>query len=109
MPELPDLLHIQAKLEERLRGRKVTAERLTSPVILRCLVRGNLSLLLGRTRAGMAMRAVVDNPTLLAYHGTGPDRTRRLAWMVGAAFDLQYAGSDYRFLGASVEVGWMSY
>ena len=48
MPELPDLLHIQAKLEERLRGRKVTAERLTSPVILRCLVRGNLSLLLGR-------------------------------------------------------------
>jgi len=49
MPELPDLLHIQAKLEERLRGRKVTAERLTSPVILRCLVRGNLSLLLGRT------------------------------------------------------------
>jgi formamidopyrimidine-DNA glycosylase len=48
MPELPDLLHIQAKLEERLRGRKVIAERLTSPVILRCLVRGNLSLLLGR-------------------------------------------------------------
>jgi len=48
MPELPDLLHIQAKLEGRLRGRKVIAERLTSPVILRCLVRGNLSLLLGR-------------------------------------------------------------
>ena len=48
MPELPDLLHIQAKLEERLRGRKVIGERLTSPVILRCLVRGNLSLLLGR-------------------------------------------------------------
>ena len=48
MPELPDLLHIQAKLEERLRGRKVITERLTSPVILRCLVRGNLSLLLGR-------------------------------------------------------------
>ena len=48
MPELPDLLHIQAKLEEKLRGRKVIAERLTSPVILRCLVRGNLSLLLGR-------------------------------------------------------------
>jgi formamidopyrimidine-DNA glycosylase len=49
MPELPDLLHIQAKLEEALRGRRVTAERLTSPVVLRCLVRGNLSLLLGRT------------------------------------------------------------
>ena len=49
MPELPDLLHIQATLEERLRGRKVTSERLRSPVILRALVRGNLSLLLGRT------------------------------------------------------------
>src|SRR6266571_3790849 len=48
MPELPDLLHIQAKLEERLRGRTVTSERLRSPVILRALVRGNLSLLLGR-------------------------------------------------------------
>jgi formamidopyrimidine-DNA glycosylase len=48
MPELPDLLHIQSKLEERLRGRRVTGERLTSPVVLRCLVRGNLSLLLGR-------------------------------------------------------------
>jgi formamidopyrimidine-DNA glycosylase len=49
MPELPDLLHIQAKLEEGLRGRKVTTERLRSPVILRALIRGNLSLLLGRT------------------------------------------------------------
>jgi len=57
MPELPDLLHIQAKLEERLRRRKVTAERLTSPVILRCLVRGNLSLLLGRTLEEIRRRA----------------------------------------------------
>src|SRR5437773_3267231 len=57
MPELPDLLHIQAKLEERLRGRKVTAERLTSPVILRCLVRGNLSLLLGRSLGEILRRS----------------------------------------------------
>ena len=48
MPELPDLLHIQAKLEAALRGRRVTSERLRSPVVLRALVRGNLSLLLGR-------------------------------------------------------------
>jgi formamidopyrimidine-DNA glycosylase len=48
MPELPDLLHIQSRLEEALRGRRVTGERLESPVLLRCLVRGNLSLLLGR-------------------------------------------------------------
>ena len=57
MPELPDLLHIQAKLEARLRGRKVTAERLTSPVILRCLVRGNLSLLLGRSLGEILRRS----------------------------------------------------
>jgi formamidopyrimidine-DNA glycosylase len=57
MPKLPDLLHIQAKLEARLRGRKVTAERLTSPVILRCLVRGNLSLLLGRSLGEILRRS----------------------------------------------------
>jgi formamidopyrimidine-DNA glycosylase len=57
MPELPDLLHIQAKLEARLRGRKVIAERLTSPVILRCLVRGNLSLLLGRSLGEIQRRS----------------------------------------------------
>lgn len=47
MPELPDLLHILSKLEA-LVGRRVTAERVREPVVLRCLVRGNLSLLLGR-------------------------------------------------------------
>jgi branched-subunit amino acid ABC-type transport system permease component len=49
------------------------------------VIAAGLSFLLGRTRSGMAMRAVVDNPTLLAYHGTGPDRIRRLAWMIGSA------------------------
>ena len=48
MPELPDLLHILSKLDQRLRGRRVTAERVREPVILRCAVRGTLSLLLGR-------------------------------------------------------------
>jgi branched-subunit amino acid ABC-type transport system permease component len=48
------------------------------------VVAAGLSILLGRTRSGMAMRAVVDNPTLLAYFGTSPDRIRRLAWMVGS-------------------------
>jgi formamidopyrimidine-DNA glycosylase len=48
MPELPDLLHIQARLRERLSGRTVTSERVREPVVLRFAVRGNLSLLLGR-------------------------------------------------------------
>jgi len=48
MPELPDLLHILAKLRERLVGAHVTAERVREPVVLRFCVPGNLSLLLGR-------------------------------------------------------------
>jgi formamidopyrimidine-DNA glycosylase len=48
MPELPDLLYIQARLREALLGRRVVAERLREPVVMRFAVRGNLSLLLGR-------------------------------------------------------------
>ena len=49
MPELPDLLHVLARLREKVLGRRVVSERLREPVVLRCLVQGNLSLLLGRT------------------------------------------------------------
>jgi formamidopyrimidine-DNA glycosylase len=48
MPELPDLLHVLAKLGPRLRGRRIVGERVREPIVLRFLVRGNLSLLLGR-------------------------------------------------------------
>ena len=51
MPELPDLLYVLSHLRERLVGRQVTAERVREPVVLRFAVRGNLSLLLGRTLA----------------------------------------------------------
>jgi formamidopyrimidine-DNA glycosylase len=51
MPELPDLVYIRSRLRERLLGRPVTAERVREPVVLRFTVRGNLSLLLGRTLA----------------------------------------------------------
>jgi len=49
MPELPDLLYVLKTLRERLLGREVTAERVREPVVLRFAVRGNLSLLLGRS------------------------------------------------------------
>jgi formamidopyrimidine-DNA glycosylase len=49
MPELPDLLYVLGRLRERLVGRSVSAERVREPVVLRFTVRGNLSLLLGRT------------------------------------------------------------
>jgi branched-subunit amino acid ABC-type transport system permease component len=35
---------------------------------------------------GLSMRAVVDDPALLATGGTSPVRVRRAAWVVGSAF-----------------------
>jgi len=57
MPELPDLLHVLATLRDRVLGRHVTAERVAEPIVLRFLVRGNLSLLLGRRLADISRRA----------------------------------------------------
>jgi formamidopyrimidine-DNA glycosylase len=57
MPELPDLLHVLATLRERVLGRHVTAERVAEPIVLRFLVRGNLSLLMGRRLADISRRA----------------------------------------------------
>lgn len=57
MPELPDLLYIVHRLGERLLERAVQAERLREPVLLRCLVRGNLSLLRGRRLTGVLRKS----------------------------------------------------
>jgi ABC-type branched-subunit amino acid transport system ATPase component/branched-subunit amino acid ABC-type transport system permease component len=38
------------------------------------------------TRLGLAMRATVDDPDLLALSGTEPVRVRRTAWVVGCTF-----------------------
>jgi len=51
MPELPDLIYVVGKLREGLLGRHVSAGRVKEPVVLRFAVRGNLSLLLGRSLA----------------------------------------------------------
>lgn len=45
-----------------------------------------LYLLFKRSRVGLAMQAVVDDPDLLALMGTSPRKTRRWAWVVGSAF-----------------------
>jgi branched-subunit amino acid ABC-type transport system permease component len=39
-----------------------------------------------RTPTGLRMRAVVDQPDLLALTGTSPVRIRRQAWMIGTVF-----------------------
>lgn len=45
-----------------------------------------LSMMLRLTRTGMAMRAVVDSPELLALEGISPVKTRRRAWIIGTTF-----------------------
>jgi branched-subunit amino acid ABC-type transport system permease component len=45
-----------------------------------------LYLYLQRSRMGVAMRAVVDDPTLVALSGDNLMRVRRVSWAVGSAF-----------------------
>ena len=39
-----------------------------------------------RSRSGREMRALVDQPDLLAIHGVSPDKVRRRAWLIGTSF-----------------------
>ncbi|MEX5635371.1 ABC transporter permease subunit [Parafrankia sp. FMc2] len=48
------------------------------------LVTAGLSVMFRRTRLGVAMRAVVDDPALLDLAGTSPRVTRRYAWTIGS-------------------------
>lgn len=47
---------------------------------------GVLWMFLRRSRLGITMRAVVDNPELLDLTGTSPNRVRTAAWVIGATF-----------------------
>jgi formamidopyrimidine-DNA glycosylase len=68
MPELPDLLHILSTLRGKLVGSHVVAERVREPVVLRFVVRGNLSLLLGRP-----VRDVLRKSHFLVFRFEGLD------------------------------------
>src|SRR5438105_2716854 len=43
-----------------------------------------LYVLFRRSRVGVTMRAVVDDPDLVGLTGTSPARVRRGAWVIGA-------------------------
>lgn len=45
-----------------------------------------ISIFFKKARVGVAMRGVVDDPTLLAMTGVSPIALRRLAWIIGAIF-----------------------
>jgi ABC-type branched-subunit amino acid transport system ATPase component/branched-subunit amino acid ABC-type transport system permease component len=69
----------------RLGGVNVTYGQLTIVVV--AVVAVILLYALFRfSRAGVAMRAVVDDPDLVSLHGTSPRRVRSLAWILGTTF-----------------------
>jgi branched-chain amino acid transport system permease protein len=61
----------------------VTYHQLTM-IVVAILVAAFLRLLLVRTRIGIAMRAVVDDPELAALNGAGPDRVSMASWAIGS-------------------------
>ena len=53
------------------------------------------------TRTGTAMRAVVDDPDLLAMQATSPVRVRRTAWIIGTTFAALSGVLVLPFIGLS--------
>lgn len=54
-------------------------------VVVALSVAVGLRLLFSRTRIGIAMRGVVDDPALLAMAGASPARVQQLSWAIGAS------------------------
>ena len=54
-------------------------------IVVAILVAIGLRYLLYHTRAGIAMRAAVDDRPLAALHGARPDRSSMLAWAIGCS------------------------
>ena len=53
-------------------------------LVVTVAVAAGLRLVLFRSRAGVAMRAVVDNPELAILNGALPERVSQLAWVLGS-------------------------
>ena len=56
------------------------------PMAVALLATLALAVFFSWSRLGVAMRGVVDDPTLLAMTGTSPIAVRRVAWIVGSIF-----------------------
>ncbi|TAK70182.1 MAG: ATP-binding cassette domain-containing protein [Actinomycetota bacterium] len=54
--------------------------------VIATLATAGLYLYFRWARSGVAMRAVVDDPALVAMTGASPIRIRRTAWIIGASF-----------------------
>jgi ABC-type branched-subunit amino acid transport system ATPase component/branched-subunit amino acid ABC-type transport system permease component len=66
-------------------GVVVTYEQIVTTVVALAVTLA-LAVFFKRTRLGLAMRGVVDDPTLLAMTGTSPVAVRRAAWVAGSVF-----------------------
>ena len=85
-------------------------------VIVAILIAIGLRIYLRQVRSGIAMRAVVDDPDLLAMAGASPRRVARSGWILGfflAALagilispELQVQGLDINFLTLLVVTGY---
>jgi formamidopyrimidine-DNA glycosylase len=107
MPELPDLVYVLGVLRPALVGRTVSAQRLTAPVVLRSVVKGDLSLLVGRALDEILRRAhfvvfrfgdldLAVNPMLAGRFKLAEPGSRLEA---AAAFVLTFTpGPDLRYL-----------
>ncbi len=65
-------------------GVRISYDQLTVAAIA-VIVAGAIWFLLHKTRLGMAMRAVVDDPELVALSGISPATAARVGWMLGAS------------------------
>jgi formamidopyrimidine-DNA glycosylase len=106
MPELPDLLYVRRRLTETLVGRTVVEARLRRPVVLRSLVIGDLSLLVGqKLRAvdrrlhflvfSFAAHDLLVNPMLAGRFRLAPPASRTEAAL---AFGLLMGETELRYL-----------
>ena len=68
-----------------LPGVNVRADQIIVTVFVLLAVAA-LYLFFNRTRLGLSMQAVVDDPSLLGLQAISPIRVRRLAWLIGSSF-----------------------
>src|SRR5687767_5355013 len=106
MPELPDLLHVVAVLRGRLLGRAVEVVRVDDPLVLRCAVPGDLTLLQGQTLGDLARVAqflvfsfggydLAVNPMLAGRFKLSAPGARREG---SACFGLVFGDVELRYL-----------
>jgi ABC-type branched-subunit amino acid transport system ATPase component/branched-subunit amino acid ABC-type transport system permease component len=79
--------HVLPTTTFKLTGVYITYEQLIV-VGISALATGTLWLSFRLTRTGLAMRAVVEEPQLLALARTNPSIVRRVAWIIGVSFAM---------------------